>query len=96
MITCLLRSIFLFEAYCHFLSNSESKKSDTSSKKMAKKPDVDVKMLIENGKESSKKEALRQLKDELKEEGTGRKNKEQRVRKISLLCLLYSCFFIFS
>ncbi|XP_015879710.2 uncharacterized protein LOC107415821 [Ziziphus jujuba] len=60
----------------HAMGKSESKDLDTASKTV-KKDNVDVKIPIENGKDSSRKEALKQLKDERKDATEGR-NKEQR------------------
>ncbi|EXB64097.1 hypothetical protein L484_013107 [Morus notabilis] len=59
------------------MGKSESKKSEASSKKMAKKHNVNGKAPTENGKDLSRKEPLKKLKDDLKE-GTERRNKDER------------------
>ncbi|XP_030504397.2 uncharacterized protein LOC115719475 [Cannabis sativa] len=55
---------------------SESKKLDTSSKKMAKKLNVDVNTPTENGKDSIKKEPMKQLENGQK--GAVKRNIQQR------------------
>lgn len=62
---------------------------DTASKTV-KKDNVDVKIPIENGKDSSRKEALKQLKDERKDATEGR-NKEQRVQLSPYFTSLFVC-----
>ncbi|GMY12642.1 DDT domain-containing protein DDB_G0282237 isoform X1 [Fagus crenata] len=59
------------------LENCETKLSNTASKKKAKKQNLDVEVAADNGKDSSRKEGLKQLKDD-KKEAAEKMNKEQR------------------
>lgn len=58
------------------MGKSGGKNSDSSSKKMPKKQNVDGKIPTENGKDTSRKEALKKLDDQ--KEGTERRNKDER------------------
>ncbi|KAL5818849.1 hypothetical protein ACOSQ3_022787 [Xanthoceras sorbifolium] len=55
----------------------ESKPSNAASKRMSRRQNMDVKVPIENGKNSFGKEALKQLRDD-KKETTERRSKKQR------------------
>ena len=66
-----------------FLFSSEDKLANTTSKKKAKKLNLDVEVQPDNGKDSSRKEGLKYLKDD-KKEGTEKRDKEHRVEFISL------------
>ncbi|XP_062083725.1 uncharacterized protein LOC133790203 [Humulus lupulus] len=57
---------------------SESKKPDTPSKKMAKKHNGDVKAPTENGKDSSRKDAMKQLENGQKQGAVRRTIKQRR------------------
>lgn len=72
-----------------FITDSESKDLD-SALKTAKKDNVDVKIPIENGKDSSRKAALKQLKDDKKDTAEGL-NKEQRVQFSPDFTSLFVC-----
>lgn len=65
---------------------SESKFPDTTWKKKTKKQkqNLDVEVPEDNGKDSSRKDGLKQLKDD-KKDATEKKSKEQRVESISVL-----------
>lgn len=57
--------------------NCEDKLANTTSKKKAKKLNLDVEVQPDNGKDSSRKEGLKYLKDD-KKEGTEKRDKEHR------------------
>lgn len=70
----------------------------TSSKKLAKKQKMDLRLAAENDCDQSKKDSHKMSLQQQRDDGTGtmaKRNKDQRVQPISSLhasILLYSCF----
>jgi hypothetical protein len=82
----LIGGSFFFFFFLFPVFYSKSKFPDTTWKKKTKKQklNLDVEVPADNGKDSSRKDGLKQLKDD-KKDATEKKSKEQRVESISLL-----------